>query len=317
MSMTGEIARITDELMKSIQLEQSLLVQARNQLDTAQKEWQDCTLKFRYTLPKRGERVRLDVGGTVFCTTLSTLTRVEQSYFASMFSGRWPLEQQDDGSYFVDRDPFVFRHVLNYLRGENIELSELSVAERKALLRDIDFYQLPELRQAISKSPLMPGYKVQPSWRPGPSYRIDGARATKTSAALWNAVLLASSAVEDGVHEWSVRVDGTSVMVGVAPEGVDQQATENYSRCGWYLYSADCGLFCQPGSLKAQQSAPRAVPAGSVVRVVLDASGLMASVAFTVAGVHLGTMFPSVPKDQPLTLCVLLYNLDDSVTLLS
>ncbi len=31
-------------------------------------------------------------------------------------TGRYELEESDDGSYFIDRDGSVFRHVLAYLR---------------------------------------------------------------------------------------------------------------------------------------------------------------------------------------------------------
>jgi hypothetical protein len=33
-----------------------------------------------------------------------------------MFSGRWPITQQPDGSYFVDADPKLFQYILQYLR---------------------------------------------------------------------------------------------------------------------------------------------------------------------------------------------------------
>ncbi len=61
------------------------------------------------------EQVVLNVGGQRFTTTIGTL--VDRSdFFAALFSGRWTIPRQTDGSIFVDADPGVFAHVLRYLR---------------------------------------------------------------------------------------------------------------------------------------------------------------------------------------------------------
>lgn len=58
----------------------------------------------------------MNVGGSIFETSLSTLCRDSKSLLAVMFSGRHELSVESDGSYFIDRDPTHFRLVLNYLR---------------------------------------------------------------------------------------------------------------------------------------------------------------------------------------------------------
>jgi phytoene desaturase (3,4-didehydrolycopene-forming) len=61
--------------------------------------------------------IELQVGQERFKARRSTL--VEQStYFKSLLSGRW--NPQADGSYFVDADPGLFAHILNYLRRPDI-----------------------------------------------------------------------------------------------------------------------------------------------------------------------------------------------------
>jgi len=61
------------------------------------------------------EQVVLDVGGRKFTTTVGTL--VDRSdFFAAMFSGRWTVHKQADGSVFVDADPAIFAPLLGYLR---------------------------------------------------------------------------------------------------------------------------------------------------------------------------------------------------------
>ncbi|CAO3585905.1 unnamed protein product [Absidia cylindrospora] len=63
------------------------------------------------------EKVKLNVGGQLFQTSLSTLRRDPNSTLAAMFDGHQCIKPDEtDGSYFIDRDGTYFRLVLNYLR---------------------------------------------------------------------------------------------------------------------------------------------------------------------------------------------------------
>ncbi|KAL9553962.1 hypothetical protein PS6_003683 [Mucor atramentarius] len=92
-----------------------------SQCDALTKEQADYKNKLksdetnREYLPKN-EKIRLNVGGSMFETSLSTLRRDTNSLLATMFSGRHLISAEPDGSYFIDRDPSHFRLVLNYLR---------------------------------------------------------------------------------------------------------------------------------------------------------------------------------------------------------
>jgi hypothetical protein len=59
--------------------------------------------------------ITLDVGGRKFKTRVSTLTSTSR-FFSAFFSGRWSSALQSDGSYFVDADPDVFKHLLSFMR---------------------------------------------------------------------------------------------------------------------------------------------------------------------------------------------------------
>ena len=79
-------------------------------------------------LQPRPDRIVVDVGGTRFTTSATTLTSASD-YFASMLS-RWcdgPPE-----SLFLDRDPEPFKVLLTYMRTGMLELSaeNLSMAQR-------------------------------------------------------------------------------------------------------------------------------------------------------------------------------------------
>ena len=81
--------------------------------------------------------VELNVGGTVFTTTLGTLRFEQDSMLARKFAEDSPFGQistDKDGRPFVDRDPLSFAVVLDYLRrgGRLVRLpSDDDVLERK------------------------------------------------------------------------------------------------------------------------------------------------------------------------------------------
>ena len=64
------------------------------------------------------DHIVLNVGGVRFETLRSTLCKYNDSMLAAMFSGRHakPLPMDQDGIYFLDRDPVLFRIVLLFLR---------------------------------------------------------------------------------------------------------------------------------------------------------------------------------------------------------
>lgn len=100
--------------------------------------------------PAESERrvVRLNVGGTLFCTTLTTL-RATPSMLSLMFSDRYPYEADELG-VFIDRDGPQFRHVLNYLRGGELQLCR-DAASLRELGAEAHFYQLPGLEQLVAQ----------------------------------------------------------------------------------------------------------------------------------------------------------------------
>ncbi|KDO25385.1 hypothetical protein SPRG_09326 [Saprolegnia parasitica CBS 223.65] len=62
------------------------------------------------------EPIVLDVGGTLFKTSRTTLLSAVGSCFDNISSGAWRPES--DGTYFLDADPTYFGRVLNHLRCE-------------------------------------------------------------------------------------------------------------------------------------------------------------------------------------------------------
>ena len=63
--------------------------------------------------------VHLNVGGHRFSTSKRTLLSGlpnEETFFTSLLSGRIASNVDETGAYFIDRDPTLFKQILNYMR---------------------------------------------------------------------------------------------------------------------------------------------------------------------------------------------------------
>ena len=98
-------------------------------------------------------RVSLNIGGHIFTTSILTLTKIEDSLLATMFSGRHNLQREADGSFFIDRDGTNFRFVLNYLRdGDNsVDIIPDNAKLLQELMSEAEFYKLPVLKCLLEK----------------------------------------------------------------------------------------------------------------------------------------------------------------------
>lgn len=97
-------------------------------------------------------KIKLDIGGQQFSTSLTTLTRDSSSMLAAMFSGRHQLKTEADGSHFIDRDGTHFRYILNFLRDGCIKEGTLPPSEfiLRELLAEAEFYQISGLVEYLN-----------------------------------------------------------------------------------------------------------------------------------------------------------------------
>jgi hypothetical protein len=100
--------------------------------------------------------VVLNVGGTVYMTTVSTLTK-EESFLSALVTNHHnyhsgnnnesdgkPSNVNDD-TFFIDRDGPLFRHILNYLRRGRLIVAFDDGVLVEELLEEATFYQIASL----------------------------------------------------------------------------------------------------------------------------------------------------------------------------
>jgi hypothetical protein len=84
------------------------------------------------------ERVRLNVGGVRFETTLTTIRRIPDSMLAVMFSGQHTVNKDEDGFVFIDRSPTHFDDILNFLRTGKVSIG----TPHQGLEAELEYYGL-------------------------------------------------------------------------------------------------------------------------------------------------------------------------------
>ncbi|XP_071798746.1 BTB/POZ domain-containing protein KCTD15-like [Asterias amurensis] len=94
------------------------------------------------------EVINLNVGGSLYTTSYSTLTRYPDSMLGAMFSGRIQSARDANGNFVIDGDGPLFRFVLNFLRRSTLNLPE-DFKEVDLLAAEADFYQIEALIDAV------------------------------------------------------------------------------------------------------------------------------------------------------------------------
>ena len=99
----------------------------------------------------RKEWVRLNVGGTMFMTTKTTLCKDPKSFLYRICQEDSDLNSEKDetGAYLIDRDPAYFAPVLNYLRHGKLVLDKNMLEEVSI---DLISEQINEMKLSLCNS---------------------------------------------------------------------------------------------------------------------------------------------------------------------
>lgn len=90
--------------------------------------------------------VKLNVGGTLFYTTIGTLTKSD-NMLRTMFSGRMEVLTDSEGWILIDRCGKHFGTILNYLRDGTVALPD-SYKEIMELLAEAKYFLIEELTES-------------------------------------------------------------------------------------------------------------------------------------------------------------------------
>merc|ERR1712183_1056431 len=99
----------------------------------------------------RKEWVRLNVGGTLFMTTKTTLCKDPKSFLFRICQDETDLSSEKDetGAFLIDRDPKYFGPVLNYLRHGKLVMDKNVVEE--GVLEEAEFYNVADMVKVLKE----------------------------------------------------------------------------------------------------------------------------------------------------------------------
>lgn len=95
--------------------------------------------------------IGINIGGQIFETTVAVLTVDPYSLLAACCREQPPFKKNPDGLFYFDRDWWLFRHILAFLRSNKLprDLETL-----KELYQEASFYRLKRLQLAIENLPV-------------------------------------------------------------------------------------------------------------------------------------------------------------------
>jgi hypothetical protein len=93
----------------------------------------------------------MNVGGQLFETPVEVLTADPYSILAACCRVETPIKPDDEGIFYFDRDWWLFRHILTFLRTNRLP-NEMETL--KELYKESSFYRLEKLQRAIESIPV-------------------------------------------------------------------------------------------------------------------------------------------------------------------
>lgn len=149
-----EIKKINGELSQALKIIEnagSKIAILTKTIEEKEKTWRELQDKIDKEIAKAKGKIKLDVGGQLFTCSKGNLLKYENTYFYGMLSsGKW--QPDEDGTYFIDRNPKYFPYILDFFRTDDISVEELSELEIKKLLDEVDYYQIKVLKQKIQSN---------------------------------------------------------------------------------------------------------------------------------------------------------------------
>ena len=142
----NEVNQIRQELDKEKQDWRKQKIEEHQQMqrvvDIEKEKWENYKNKIQQINALKDDIVELNVSGVTdgFTVTRSLMKSFPGSYLDAMFSGNFPL-QRTNGKIFINRDPVIFRLIIQYLRN-NIHPMKLDEQTREQYEIELEFMGL-------------------------------------------------------------------------------------------------------------------------------------------------------------------------------
>ncbi|KAL9653864.1 hypothetical protein ABK040_012925 [Willaertia magna] len=251
--------------------------------------------------------IKLNVGGKIFLTTLTTLLNEKDTFFTNYFSDRFKPSCEVDGSYFIDRNYKYFEYILDHLRGKDLSkiVEEFTPGQLDDFAQEVAFYQIRSMYKLFNIKVLkrlkklgvyldeintMPMFDA--NYCSNNATIIGNYKVKKHGITGWNCCILATHS-----EHFQIKLINKCehLMVGMATKKVNLNGC-NYNSCGWYYQAYRGNLFSQDGQQEAPFFNSPSYKPGTIIEVILKDNTL----SFKVNHKDIGVAFRSLPNHDVL-----------------
>lgn len=144
MSKTNEIKSLKDKLA-NLELEFSAKL---DEAERNEKEEERKALRLKMSdniISKKDPVIQINVGGTLFKCSSSILRSLKGSIFEEIYKNDESLKE----IYFIDRNPFYFNTLLNYIRSKIFNPKDYDRDELLEIKQECDYYALIEMANIV------------------------------------------------------------------------------------------------------------------------------------------------------------------------
>ncbi|KAJ3049198.1 hypothetical protein HK097_009770 [Rhizophlyctis rosea] len=134
----------------------------QKELDLKREQWDIKTDYSAEMQKKQASKVKLDIGGHIYHVSTDTLLRQEGTFFYGCFSGRWLVEPDKDGAFFIDRDGELYTYIFNFLRDGETGVLPIDPQQRQRLIKEAEYLSMEQLVETLKK-PVTPVLTQPPS----------------------------------------------------------------------------------------------------------------------------------------------------------
>lgn len=141
-----------------------------------------------------------------------------------MFSGNFDMEPDEDGCYFIDRNPDFFPVILDYLRKGSIHLEEIDESQMADFVDEVEYYQIDSLLNLMRESEEKEMKQATFYWELDSSsfLELSDNHTGVSSMSLSFQTVLANRGFTEGRHQWGVRVVsmGPHLSIGITQASI-------------------------------------------------------------------------------------------------
>ncbi|KAG2389076.1 hypothetical protein C9374_014476 [Naegleria lovaniensis] len=262
------------------------------------------------------EMVRLNVGGTIFATTMASLLSEKDTFFSAYFSDYFvPNPEEHDHAYFIDRPNANFELILDHLRGLNIrsKIERLSEKDLMEFVDEVVYYQVTSifsLLPSMGKNSLRNKYTLELDEEKlrcdtfDPTYTSSGLQLTSNNKRVVKKDHRKNSFIVFGdvcASEYSIKLisNCANLFVGFASRTVNVHSDSlSYDNTGgYYLKMGNGRLFSSNKTNCPYNGEP--IKDGSVVKAILKEN----KISFMVNGKTIGKAY-DVPSHNLYPHCL-------------